>query len=472
MQPPTAVAAVTRGRAGSTQARFALRCTRGEAADRVRVPLAFDWLRRPIGGFDNISRVFGQRNYRIYATGNGVSLIGWWLQRVAVGWLAWTLTHSGTWLGLVSLADFLPVLFLSPFAGVLADRADRVSIIRITQLCGCAQASLLAILVWTDTITIELLFALVMLLGIASGISQPARLALIPSLVDRASLASALAINSVIFNSARFIGPAIAGILIAEIDIAAAFAANAVGYIAFQISLARLRGLPAQPVIAQQGAIRASVEAYAFASRHPGIGPMLLLFLATTIGTRGFIELFPGFADSVFGRGPQGLSMLTSTVGLGAIFGGIWMVLRPGIAGLASVVLGHTLMMSLAILAFTATDQFYLALPCVFVAGAAMTITGTGAQTLIQAAVDARMRGRVMALYGMIFRAGPAVGALVMGVASEHLGLRLPLAIGALLSCGFWLLTRLRHKEIAAALEDAPASPERTAGPLPAERSA
>jgi MFS family permease len=438
----------------------------------VRVPLAFDRLRRPVGGFDNIARAFAQRNYRVYATGNGISLIGWWLQRVAVGWLAWTLTHSGTWLGLVSLADFLPVLFLSPLAGVLADRRDRVGIIRITQLTGCAQASLLAVLVWTDTITIELLFGLVMLLGIASGIAQPARLALIPSLVDRASLASALAINSVIFNSARFIGPAIAGVLIAEVGIAAAFAANAVGYIAFQISLARLRGLPALPVIAPQGAIRASVEAYAFASRHPGIGPMLLLFLATTIGTRGFIELFPGFADSVFGRGPQGLSMLTSTVGLGAIFGGAWMVLRPGIAGLASVVLGHTLMMSLAILAFTATDRFYLALPCVFVAGAAMTITGTGAQTLIQAAVDARMRGRVMALYGMIFRAGPAIGAVLIGYASEHLGLRLPLAIGALLSCGFWLLTRLRHKEIAAALEDAPASPERTAGPLPAERGA
>ena len=439
----------------------------------MRVPLAFDWLRRPAGGFDNISRAFAQRNYRIYATGNGVSLIGWWLQRVAVGWLAWTLTHSGTWLGLVSLADFLPVLFLSPFAGVLADRRDRVWIIRITQLCGCAQASLLAVLVATDAITIELLFGLVLLLGIASGISQPARLALIPTLVDRASLPSALAINSVLFNLARFVGPAIAGILIAEIGTAAAFAANAVSYIAFQISLAKLRDLPAQPVVEQQNAMRASVEAFSYASHHPGIGPMLLLFLVTTIGTRGFIELFPGFADSVFGRGPQGLSMLTSTVGLGAIFGGAWMVLRPAISGLAAVVLGHTLLMSLAILAFTATDRFYLALPCVLVAGAAMTITGTGAQTLIQAAVDTRMRGRVMALYGMIFRAGPATGAVLMGSASEHLGLRLSLAIGALVSCGFWLLTRLRHKEIAAALEDVPTPAGKPSGAArPVERGA
>src|SRR4029077_11824302 len=99
------------------------------------------------------ARAFAHRNYRVYISGNGVSLIGWWLQRVAVGWLAWTLTHSGTWLGLVSLADFLPVLFLSPFAGVLADRRDRVWIIRITQLCGCVQGGFLALPGATDTTT-------------------------------------------------------------------------------------------------------------------------------------------------------------------------------------------------------------------------------------------------------------------------------------------------------------------------------
>jgi len=186
---------------------------------------------------------------------------------------------------------------------------------------------------------------------------------------------------------------------------------------------------------------------------------MLLLFAVTTIGTRGFIELFPGFADRVFGRGPQGLAMLTSTVGLGAICGASWMVLRSATAGLANVVLVCTLIMSLAILAFTATDAFYLALPCVFVAGAMMTITGTGAQTLIQAAVDARMSGRVMALYGMIFRAGPAVGAMLMGTLSEYLGLRLALALGAIVSGSFWLATRFGHKSIAAGLECSPMGP-------------
>jgi predicted MFS family arabinose efflux permease len=423
--------------------------------------LAIEGLRRrtdrqTTGGLGNIARAFAHRNYLIYVSGNSISLVGWWLARVAIGWLTWTLTHSGAWLGLISLADFLPVLFLAPFAGVLADRRDRVRIIRLTQWIGCVQASLLAILVASDAMTIEILFALVLMLGIASGVAQPSRLALIPTLVHRESLASALAINSVIFNLARFIGPALAGIVIAEIGIAAAFAANAVSYIAFQISLLNLRGLPPQPAVGRQNLLRASVEAFSYACRHSGIGPMLLLFLVTTIGTRGFIELFPAFADRVFGRGPQGLAMLTSTVGLGAICGASWMVLRSAITGLANVVLFCTLIMSLAILAFTATDAFYLALPCVFVAGAMMTITGTGAQTLIQAAVDARMSGRVMALYGMIFRAGPAVGAVLMGTLSEYLGLRLALALGAILSGSFWLATRFRHKRMAAGLECSP----------------
>ncbi len=306
--------------------------------------MAFERLRRATGGFDNLAGALSHRNYRVYISGNGISLIGSWLQRVSVGWLTWTLTHSGAWLGLVSLAEFLPVLFLSPLAGVLADRRDRVGIIRVTQLYGCLSATLLALLVWLDLITIHILFSLVLLLGINNGIAQPARLALIPTLVDRAALPSALAINSIVFNLARFIGPAIAGVLIARVGIAAAFAANAVGYFAFQISLANLRDLPPLPLRAAQNAVRASLEAFSYVSRHKGMAPMMLLFAVTSIGTRGFIELFPGFADSVFHRGPQGLAMLTSTVGLGAIFGGTWMLIRSQISGLTTVVLANTLL--------------------------------------------------------------------------------------------------------------------------------
>jgi predicted MFS family arabinose efflux permease len=408
------------------------------------------------GGLGNVVLAFNHRNYRIYAGGNAVSLVGIWMQRIAVGWLAWTLTRSGTWLGVMSMAEFFPVVFLSPLAGALADRRDRVGIIRVTQIAGSIEATLLAVLVYTGMITIELLLGLTLLLGVFNAMAQPSRLALIPTLVDRAALPSALAINAIIFNSARFLGPAVAGIVIARVNVGAAFTVNAATYVAFLIAMTNLRGLPALPVGATQSVLKASAEAYVYASRHPGIAPMLLLFTVTTVGTRGFVELFPGFADSVFGRGPEGLSMLTSTVGLGAIFGALWMLLRPAIAGLTRLVLGNTLVISLAILAFTATDRFVLALPCVFLAGTAMTITGIGAQTLLQAAVDIRMRGRIMALYGMIFRAGPAVGAVLMGSLSERFGLRLPLALGALISCGFWAWTRLKRRRMAETLEADP----------------
>jgi predicted MFS family arabinose efflux permease len=185
---------------------------------------------------------------------------------------------------------------------------------------------------------------------------------------------------------------------------------------------------------------------------------MLLLFTVTTIATRGYIELFPGFADDVFQRGAAGLSVLVSTVGLGAICGGAWMLLRPGLNGLTALVMGNTLVISLAILGFTATDQFYVALPFVFVAGTAMVITGVGAQTLIQASVEPQMRGRVMALYGMIFRAGPALGAVLMGSLSERFGLRLPLAVGAVISVAVCALTWARQRRIAPLLESEPPS--------------
>src|SRR5262249_7113700 len=156
-------------------------------------------------GFGNIALAFASRNYRIYVTGNAISLTGTWLQRLAVGWLAWWLTQSGTWLGLVSFADLFPTVVLSPWAGALADRAERLRVIWVSQCIATSQATLLAVLTWLDVINVTGLLPLALLMGIANAVNQPARLALIPELVDRPSLPSAVAINSIVFNGARFI---------------------------------------------------------------------------------------------------------------------------------------------------------------------------------------------------------------------------------------------------------------------------
>ena len=411
------------------------------------------------GGFGNVVRALSIRNYRIYATGNGISLIGTWLQRVAVGWLAWDLTHSGTWLGLVAFADLAPVVFLSPLAGALADRRDRIWVIRTTQAIGLSQAILLFALVATEAIGIWGLFLLTVLLGSANAFAQPARLALIPSLVDRESLPSAVAINSILFNNARVIGPAIAGVVIAESSVSLAFALNALTYLAFQVSLWRLSGVSIDRPFASSRSrmLSDTLEGYLYAMRHPGIGPMMGLFAASALACRGFIEMLPGFADSVFHRGPQGLAWLVATAGLGAMAGGGWMAMRRGIEGLTRLVVAHTLLISAALLAFTATSEFWVALPCLFVAGFGLVVTGVSAQTLVQSAVDPAMRGRIMGLYGMIFRGGPALNALIIGLLSAQFGLRLPLAAGAAVAVLFWAWAQWRRPAIAAALEAEPA---------------
>jgi MFS family permease len=410
------------------------------------------------GGWRRARRALAARNYRIYAAGNAVSLIGTWVQRIAVGWLAWRLTRSGAWLGLVAFADLFPTVLLSPLAGAIADRYDRLAVIRLTQVTAMAQAVLLALLIAFGWITIELLFALTALLGASNAINQPARLAMIPSLVERADLPAAVAINSLIFNVARFIGPAVAGALIAVGSVELTFAANAATYGAFLAALWRidLREDPRSLAAGSRRMLGAVADGYLYAVRHEGIGAMLLMMAVTSLCTRGFVELLPGFADAVFGRGADGLAILTASVGLGAVVGGLWMAHRADLAGLTRLVVSGVLLTSAALVAFTATSSFALALPCLFAAGFGMIVMGVAAQTLVQATVDAAMRGRIMALYGMIFRGGPALGALAMGTASDSTGLRAPVAAGAVLCIGLWVWAKLRERRIAAALEHEP----------------
>lgn len=410
-------------------------------------------MKTPWRGFENALRALEERNYRAYTIGNGISLIGTWLQRVAIGWLAWELAHSTTWLGVVTLGTTAPIFFLSPLAGSLADRTDRVRMMQGSQIAALLIATVLAAMTYTHTITIITLFLLAFGLGCANALSQPARLALVSDLVPLPLLGSAVALNSLVFNTARFIGPALAGVIIANSGVALAFALNAVSYIAFIVALTRLRDIEPLPAKHRQRMLRYTVEGYSYAVRHRGIGQMMLLFTLTAFSVRGFVDLFPGFADAVFQRGPQGLAWLTATIGAGAMAGGMWMVRRDGIRGLTSLIIRQTLTMSLAILAFAATRNYWIALTALFFAGFAMISTGIAAQTLVQTAVDADKRGRVMGLYGVIFRAGPSVNTLAMGWISSFLGLQTTVAAGAGLCVLYWLWARLRRDSMEEALE-------------------
>ncbi|MBO6560897.1 MAG: MFS transporter [Nisaea sp.] len=390
-------------------------------------------------------QAFRNRDYSIYCIGSSLTVIGLWMQRIAIGWVTWKLTESPTWLGIISFAELFPVVLLSPFAGALADRLDRIQIARVAQCLNMVQATILTALTLSGTLTIWSLFALALWTGIVVSFWQPARMALIPNLVRREDLASAVAINSVIFNAARFVGPAIAGLVIVGYGAGYAFLANAISYLPFIAALFMIRPRPdLTPRKSHGGLFAQMVEGYSYSLRHPGIGPTLVLMLVSCICMRPVFELLPGYAVEIFARGAEGLSMMATVTGIGAVVGGIYLGQRAGLEGLVQLSLVSVAAMIASLLVFSLTSNFWIGLFSLAVAGGAMVTHGAGSQTLIQSAVDEGMRGRVIALYGMMFRGGPAVGALAMGWVSDWAGLRAPLIVGCALTALalFWMISR------------------------------
>ncbi len=391
--------------------------------------------------FATIRGAFSNRNYAIYTSGNSISLIGWWVQRLTVGWLAWELTHSSSWLGAVAFADLFPVVLIGPFGGVLADRLDRRRLLLVCVLIHTAQAMALFVLTLTGLITIELLFALTLVFGITVGFQQPARLALIPSLVKPADLTPAVAINSVIFNTARFIGPAAAGFILEFGGAAPAFLINALTYLAMIAAILMLR-LPTPPklLVHHDPMVTEIWHSVVYIARHATLGPLMLVMIVSVLTTRPVLEFLPAFADTVFGRGPAGLATLTSAVGLGAVAGGLWMAQRAGQQGLARIAFASSAVSGLMLTAFAAADWFPLGVAAIAVFGVSVSTAGIAMQTLMQTAADDAIRGRVLSLWGLTFRGGPAIGALGIGWVAEVLGLRWPMVAAGLVCLAVSLL--------------------------------
>jgi MFS family permease len=383
--------------------------------------------------FGAIPRTLAHPNFGTYVAGSSISLIGTWMQRIGVGWLAWELSHSGAVLGLVAFADLFPTVVIGPFGGALADRVDRLRTIRIAQVLIMLQSLILFILTVTGLITVPLLIALVLFAGVVIGFNQPARLALIPSLVPRADLATAVAINSIVFNGARVVGPALAGWAIGWVGVAAGFARNPLTCHAIRFALQHLRLPPRAPPPTNGAMLAAVAEGLRYTRAHGGIGPILLLQAILAVSARPFFELLPGFAGDVFGRGAEGLATLGSAVGLGAIAAGLWLAQRHESSHLTRVALGSSFLVTLSVLGFSLTSSFPVAVVCMALAGFGMVAAGVGTQTLMQTSVEEAMRGRVLSLFGLIVRGGPAVGALLMGAASEFVGLQAPLAVGCII---------------------------------------
>lgn len=401
-----------------------------------------------LSNFTAILRIFRHQNYRIYCIGNSISLVGLWMQRIATGWLAWDMTGSGAWLGAIVFADLFPTVFFGPLGGAAADRWNRLRILTIGQYLAMAQATVLFVLLISGLLTIWMLLWLSIFVGVVSAFNQPARISLYPSLVPREDLGIAVATNSVIYNLARFIGPAIAGVTIVSFGIAAAFAANALSYVVFIVALSRVKITRRKDSEKKKGRLIEDLrDGFRYTLAHKGITNILILLIATGVGARPITELLPGFSAQHFNSGADGLAILTSSIGIGAVIGGIWISGKANSTSMTSFTLATSVFLAIATVLFSLTSSFWLAVPVLLVLGAMMAASGIATQTYIQLAVDGEMRGRVVSIYGLIIRGAPALGALIMGFASDYVGLSWPVVFGCLiiLIVSFWVRRRLKH---------------------------
>lgn len=389
-------------------------------------------------------------DYRLFTVGHGASLIGTWIQRLAVGWLTWELTHSGTWLGIIAFADLFPTVFVTPFAGAIADNCDRLRATRLMQALLLLQAILLWLTTATGVITIHGLLALVLAGGIVSAFDQPMRMALLPSLVDRSHLPAAIAINSILFNVARFIGPGIAGLTVVLGDVSFAFLINALTFAIFLAAILRVRVAAAPRALTErQPYLTAIADGLRYVAGHFGLTAMFATMLVAALCIRPIGELLPQYADAGFGLGVEGLAMMTSVMGAGAIIGAVWLAGYADPQRLIYLGLANGFLLGGTLIVAVTTTSVAVALLALGVLAFGMVISGITSQTMIQLAVDDRLRGRVVSLHGVIFRGGPAVGAFIMGAISDVAGLAMPMLVGAVLTILLSTLLWLQRARIA-----------------------
>ncbi|MEK9662316.1 MAG: MFS transporter [Alphaproteobacteria bacterium] len=410
-----------------------------------------------ITGFGAVGQSMRHRNFRIYLIGFIPNVIGIWVVRVAMLWLTWELTRSSTWLGIIAAADAMPVMALGPIGGALADRLDRRMICIASQSVLMVISIVLAALTLTGLIEIWTLFALTLARGITFAFWQPVRLAMMPNLVPRNEMAVVIALNSSLFNAAQFVGPAVTAPLLALGNAGYAFAVNvfAAGdmvWALWQIDI---------PLSEGKGERGGSVfgEAWAgirYAALHPGIGPILLLLVILGVCVRPLQDLLPAFADLVFDHGADGYSGMVSALGIGAMLAATWMIRRGNSGDITPVALRAGLVAGTTALIFSYIDWYPLGLAGLAIFGFAMTSGGVAVQQLVQQAVPDAMRGRVLSLFGMFFRGGPAFGALVMGWVADAIGLHWPVLAGALIGLTAYGFAWLRRDRLHAALEKEP----------------
>jgi MFS family permease len=385
--------------------------------------------------FAALSATFKNRNYAIYTTGNCLSLLGFWMQRLAVSWLTWELSHDEFWVGAVGFAEIVPLIFIGPLFGVWADRLPRKSLAMLLQSLMLLQTLGLFIALQMQWLTIGWLFALTLLEGSLQAAYQPVRLALIPNLVKKTDLVAAAAFTAVTFNVARFLGPAIAGVVIALSSPAWAILFNGFSYLGILVAWWFIKLAPEQQATrAQPNSMFSDLrEGWHYIAREPALALLFSMLMLLAVFARPLTYMLSAFVGAIYHAGPQTLALFTSAVGAGAVLAGLKLSMQARAQGLVQQLLWNSLLNLVSVFAFALTTNEVFATCMLFTFGYSVTICAVASQTLVQHSVHDRMRGRVLSLWVAATRGPPAIGVLVLGWLATHFGLPVPFVTGVIL---------------------------------------
>lgn len=390
---------------------------------------------------------FSARNYRLYFFGQFISLIGTWLQIVAQGWLVFELTHSAFWVGFVAALGLLPVFFFVLFGGVIVDRYSKRRILYMANAASMVFSLLLGVMAITGNSSILYISILAFLLGIVQAIDAPARQSFIAELVGRKKLASAVALNSGMYNGARIIGPSIAGILLVLSGVGGAFLINSVSYLASILALFFMRIEHSKTEKVHKHPVEAIKEGIHYSVAHPMIRTLLVLAAITSIFGWSYTTLLPVLIQDTFHKGAASLGYFYSFAGLGAVLGAVIVSVYSEKYRKGYFILGGNLIFSVAIILFSLTTNEAIALPLLFLTGLGLVMQFSMINTTIQHLVPDGMRGRVMSIYAFMFMGLSPFGSFQIGALAEYFGSQFAIRIGGFIVIAFAVyLFTIRNK--------------------------
>ncbi len=380
-------------------------------------------------------RAFKHYNYRLFFAGQGVSLIGTWMQQVAMAWLVYKLTGSATLLGFVGFVSQIPNLVVMPFAGVLVDRFDRRRIILFTQTLSMLQAVVLSVLVYTNTIQVWHIYVLGLFLGLVNAVDMPARQAFVVKMVSKKEdLSSAIALNSAMFNGARLIGPTLAGLIIAAAGERACFLVNAASYLAVIFSLLAMKLPHEHPHIRKGGVLRDLAEGTSYTIKSVPIRSLLMLVSFLSLIAMPYITIMPVVAKVVLAGDSRTYGFLMGAVGVGALCGAFFLGSRKTYMVLWTILPVVAALFGTGLIFASFSRTFWLTMALAAVTGFGMMVTLASSNTLIQNIVHDDKRGRVMAFYSASMMGTLPFGNLIMGKVVDLIGAPYTLLVGGSLA--------------------------------------